>query len=79
VDVRIGVTQTPKEIDVEMADDADREALLKEIEAALGDDSRVLWLTDKRGRTVGIPAAKVAYVEIGSPNDDRRVGFGAHG
>jgi hypothetical protein len=78
VDVRIGVTQTAKEIDVEMADDADREALVKEIETALGESDRVLWLTDKRGRTVGVPAAKVAYVEIGSPTDDRRVGFGAH-
>jgi hypothetical protein len=38
----------------------------------------VLWLTDRKGRRVGVPAAKLAYVEIGSPNEERRVGFGAH-
>ncbi|MBV9664879.1 MAG: DUF3107 family protein, partial [Actinobacteria bacterium] len=36
------------------------------------------WLTDKRGRTVAVPTAKVAYIEIGSPTDERRVGFSSH-
>ena len=35
---------------------------------ALADDDRVLWLTDKRGRQVGVPVAKIAYVEIGAPD-----------
>lgn len=74
VDVRIGVTQSVKEIEVEL-DDADREKTLAEITAALTSAEGVLWLTDKRGRTVGVPAAKVAYVEVGSPAEERRVGF----
>jgi hypothetical protein len=78
VDVRIGVTYTAKEIEIELADDADRDQVVKDVEAALGNGSKVLWLTDKRGRRVGVPADKVAYIEIGSPHDDRRVGFGAH-
>jgi hypothetical protein len=78
VDVRIGVTYTPKEIEVELGDDAAYDQLRKDIEAALGEEGGVLWLTDKRGRTVAIPSAKVAYVEIGSPTDERRVGFGSH-
>ena len=73
MEVRIGVTQTPREIEIELAD-GDRDKVVKEIESALGDDDKVLWLTDRRGRTVGIPSAKVAYIEI-SPNEDRRVGF----
>lgn len=76
MDVKIGVTQSPREIELEMGDD-DRDQLLKDVEAALGDDGSVLWLTDKRGRKVAVPAAKVAYVEIGNPQEDRRVGFGA--
>jgi hypothetical protein len=75
VDVRIGVTQTPREIEIEIAD-GDRDKIVKEIEAAMADDDKVLWLTDRRGRTVGIPSAKVAYIEI-SPNEERRVGFAA--
>jgi len=75
VDIKIGVTYTAKELDLELADDTDRDQMLKDIESALGNEGGVLWLTDKRGRTVGIPAAKVAYVEVGSEVRDRRVGF----
>jgi hypothetical protein len=73
VEVRIGVTQTPKEIEVELSD-GNRDQVMKDIEAALADDAGVLWLTDRRGRTVGVPAAKIAYIEI-APTEDRRVGF----
>jgi hypothetical protein len=76
VDVRIGVTYTAKEISVELAEDADPVALKGDIEAALGTESAVLWLTDRKGRQVGVPSGKVAYVEIGSPDADRRIGFG---
>jgi hypothetical protein len=76
VDVRIGVTQHPRELDIELADDTDRDELTRSIEEALSDDDKVLWLTDRKGRRVGIPSAKVAYVEIGAA-EERRVGFGA--
>ncbi len=36
----------------------------------------VLWLTDKRGRRVGVPAEKIAYIELGANDGDRRIGFG---
>ena len=75
MDVRIGVTYTPKEIDVELGDDADPERVRADIESALSGDSGVLWLTDRRGRSVGVPVGKVAYVEIGSADDNRRIGF----
>ena len=77
MDVRIGIVQTPKELEVELGDDADREKVLADIEEALGGDVGVLWLTDRRGRRVAVPVAKVAYIEVGAPSNDRRVGFGA--
>ena len=77
MDVRIGVTHTPKEIEVELAEGADPEALMKQIEETLATDNSVLWLTDRRGRRVGIPAGRVAYVELNAASDERRVGFGA--
>ncbi len=76
MDVRIGVTQA-REVEVEMAEDTDPAELKTAIEAALADDDGVLWLTDRRGRQIAVPADKVAYVEIGSPSDARRIGFGA--
>jgi hypothetical protein len=75
VDVRIGVTQAPRELTVEVDDD-DRDDLKARVEAALSGAADVLWMTDKRGRDVGVPAAKIAYVEVGSPDGDRRIGFG---
>lgn len=76
MDVRIGITQTPREIELDMADE-DGDAIKKAVAKAITAGDDILWLTDRKGRTVGIPAAKVAYVEIGSSTDDRRVGFGA--
>jgi len=77
LDVRIGVTYTPKEIEVEVSDDTDRDQLIKTIEDAISNEGRVLWLTDRRGRSVGVPSSKLAYVEIGADTHERRVGFSA--
>ena len=76
MDVRIGIVQSMKELDIELPDDADRDKVLADIEAALGEEGRILWLTDRKGRQVGVPVAKVAYVELDPPASDRRVGFG---
>ncbi len=77
MDVRIGITHTPKELEVEMPEDADRDKVVAEIEKLLKTGDGVLWLTDRKGRRIGIPVVKVAYVEVGAPASDRRVGFGA--
>ena len=77
MDVRIGVTYTSKELEVELAPDADRAQVINDVDTALGAGSTgALWLTDRRGRRVGVPIDKIAYVEIGSPEEERRVGFG---
>jgi hypothetical protein len=76
VDVRIGIVQSMKELDVELPDDADREKVLADIETAMAEDSTILWLTDRKGRQVGVPVGKVAYIEVDPPTSDRRVGFG---
>jgi len=77
VEIRIGVTQTPKEIEIELSDDLASDDLIKEITASVGKEGAILWLTDKKGRRVGVPTGKLAYVEIGAPRSDRRVGFSA--
>jgi hypothetical protein len=76
VDVRIGVTYSAKELDLEVPEGTTADDVRKWVESALADEDSVLWLTDRRGRQVGVPASKVAYVEIGSPHDERRIGFG---
>ena len=75
MDVRIGVTQAPREVTVEV-DDSTRDDLMSRVEAAMSGAADVLWVDDRRGRRVASPAAKIAYVEIGSADGERRIGFG---
>ena len=77
MDLRIGIVQSAKEVEVELADDIDRDSVIAEIEGSLGKAECVLWFTDRRGRRVAVPVARVAYVEVGAPVSERRVGFGA--
>jgi hypothetical protein len=74
MEVRIGVVHTPKELALEL--DGALDDIKKSIEKALSDDDGVLWLTDSRGRVVGVPSERVAYVEIEADGETRRVGFG---
>jgi len=77
MDIRIGIVQSLKELEVDLPEDANRDKVMKEIEAALGGD-KVLWLTDRKGRRVGVPASRIAYVEFATPASERVVGFGTN-
>ena len=77
MDLRIGVTQSPREISIELADDdALRDDVKARVEAALTGAVDTLWITDKKGREVAVPGAKIAFVEFGSPESARKIGFG---
>lgn len=75
MEVKIGVTQSPKEIEFEMDGD-DVAALAKIFDDAIKAEEPIVWVEDKKGRKIGVPAPKVAYVEIAKSDDDRKVGFG---
>jgi hypothetical protein len=77
VDVRIGVLHTMKEIEIELPDGTGKAEVKALVDEALADDDKVLWLTDKNGREVGIPSERVAFVEFGRPDTERRIGFGS--
>ncbi len=76
MDVRIGIIQTVKELDIDLPEGTTHDDVVAEVDKALAQPDGVLWLTDKRGRRVAVPSAKVAYIEIGGGGEDRRVGFG---
>ena len=78
MDVKIGVTQTAKELTVDVEnDEATRKATRDAVEGALSGKSAILRLVDRKGREIVVPSEKIAYVEIGSAEGDRRLGFGA--
>ena len=76
MDVRIGLIQNAKELELELDDSADPAGVRQQVEAAVAGGG-TLWLTDRKGRQVGVAVEKLAYVEIGSPDDARRIGFGS--
>ena len=74
MEVKLGVTDNPKELEVDIDQSADE--VVKIVESALANETRVvLWLTDSRGRRVGIPTDKLAYIEMSEDNPEKRVGF----
>jgi len=77
MDVRIGVIQTAKEIQLELAAGTEREEVRSKVAEAISGKEAVLWLVDRHGRTVAVPSERIAYVEIGAADGERRVGFGA--
>ena len=75
--VRIGVTHIPREIEVELPDDADPEAVKSSVEQMLANGSGMLWLTDRKGHQLGVVVEKLAYIDLGTGADHARIGFGA--
>ncbi|WP_309222309.1 DUF3107 domain-containing protein [Aeromicrobium sp. S22] len=72
VEVKIGVQYAPRELSVSTEEEP--AAVLALLDQALKDGT-VFTLTDAKGRTVAVPAEKVAYLDFTS-DVGRKVGFG---
>ncbi|MBF4601299.1 DUF3107 domain-containing protein [Frigoribacterium sp. VKM Ac-1396] len=72
MDIRIGITNSPREISFETSQTA------AEVEKVVGDaldgGKSFVTLADSKGKTYVVPTASLAYVEIGS-EESRKVGF----
>ena len=68
MDVRIGIVQIDEGARGRAARRCrPRQGPGRHREAALAERRAILWLTDRKGRRVGVPVAKVAYVEVDAP------------
>jgi hypothetical protein len=63
VEVKIGIQQAARELVVDTDEAAD--AVEKKVADALGTEGGLITLTDTKGRKILVPAAKIAYIEIG--------------
>jgi hypothetical protein len=75
MEIRIGVIYTTRELVIDV--DETPEQVTKAVEDAVAGTTNMLWLTDKKGKQVGVPTDKIAFVEVASDAGDRRVGFGS--
>jgi len=73
MEVKLGVTYSPKELVVEIDDSSD--SVVRAVDQVITGDARMLWLVDAKGRRVGVPTDKLAYIEIGEDKSGKRVGF----
>ncbi len=73
MDIRIGVTDGPREIVLRVDESVDRAALKSRIETALSGGA-VLWLTDHKGREVALASSRIAYVDL-APEGSNPIGF----
>ena len=74
MEIRIGVVHTPKELNVELEGTADE--IVGTINKALADGTAILWVTDTKGRRIGVPTERIAYIEVDEDGANKRVGFG---
>lgn len=74
MEVKIGVQFTNRELSLESAQTPSE--VENEVIGALTGESRLLALTDEKGRRVIVPVDKLAYVEIAEAAP-RHVGFTA--
>ena len=75
MDIRIGIVNALSEVKIEMGDDATIENVKATIDAAMSNGGGLVWLTDKKGRQTGFPIDRLAYIELGLPHDEQRIGF----
>lgn len=64
MEVKIGIQNSARELTVTV--DGSGDEVSDSIRAALNGDEKVLTLTDTKGRTLLVPVASLAYVELGS-------------
>ena len=74
MEIHIGVVHTPKELSLELDGTADE--IVGTIDKALANGTAIVWVTDTKGRRIGIPAERIAYIELDEDADNKRVGFG---
>lgn len=74
VEVKIGIVDSPRELAVQSALSSDDAYVA--VRGVLAGDETILELTDEKGSRILVPAAKIAYVEVGAA-EVRKVGFGS--
>lgn len=72
MNARIGVAESNKVVEFEVDDAAQ---FRRELEEVFASAQEVFWITDQKKRSVGVPVARIAFIEIDSEDGARTVGF----
>jgi hypothetical protein len=72
VRVKIGMSMTARELDLEVAD---AEEVVRSFLQAVEQGDKLLWVVDEEGHRHGLVVDKIAYLDV-EPQKSTRVGFG---
>lgn len=72
MDIRIGIANSPREIDFESSQPASEVEEI--VTTALESGAKFFKLADAKGRIYLVPVANFSYLEVGS-DQSRRIGF----
>ncbi len=73
--VRIGVADTDRVVEFDIED---HDAFITEIDEAFATGKLMFWITDSKGRRVGLPLGRIGFVEVETAAE-RSVGFSSGG
>lgn len=72
--VKFGMADTIREVDVEV-DDGD--ALIAEVERAIAEGDKMLWVTTDEGRRYGLVVDRIVFVDVEPQKQRTGIGFSA--
>lgn len=68
---RIGIADAGREIEVEVASRAE---VVERLESAFSEGVPILWFKNEKGRDIGVPLDRIAFVEL-VDDRDQAIGF----
>ncbi len=77
IEIKIGLTQVARELDIELSKDTSKEEIVSQIEKMMSTGEGILWLTNRKNSKIAVPVSKISFIEISDELEERRVGFGA--
>ena len=70
--VRITMSRSAREVELDIEDLAGFKA---EVSKLYADEKDIWWVTDVKGKELGLPVENVGHIEIDTTERERQVGF----
>ena len=70
--VRITMSRSPREVEMDINDLA---GFKSEVSKLYADDQQIWWVTDIKGKELGLPVEQIGHIEIDTTDQERHVGF----
>ncbi len=70
--VRITMSRSPREVEIDIEDLA---GFKVEVSKLYADEKEIWWVTDIKGKELGLPVENIGHIEIDTTERERQVGF----